>query len=168
MPRPKRNVDGETVAKAEEELRNIKDSKLSIQLKAIIASADHKVEEVAEILRVSTRSIFRWIARFKKEGVNGLRDQPKGHMRSKLTEDHKKQIEQWILRGENVRGEAVHWIVLSSSVFFFLWNPWWAGLIMVAYALAANGPCIVAQRYNRIRLMKILGAATRRLENTNR
>lgn len=116
MARPKGNVDFETVAKAEEELRNIKDSKLSIQLKAIIAAADHKVEDVAEILKVSTRSIFRWIARFKKQGVNGLRDQPKGHMRSKLTEDHKQQIEQWMVRGENVRGEAVHWTLKKLRI----------------------------------------------------
>jgi transposase len=30
-------------------------------------------------------------------------------MRSKLTEEQKQQIEQWILQGENARGEAVHW-----------------------------------------------------------
>lgn len=116
MARPKVNVDPETVAQAEEELRNIKDSKLSIQLKAIIATADHKVEDVAEILKVSARSIFRWIARFKKEGVNGLRDRPKGHMRSKLTEDHKQQIEQWMVRGENIRGEAVHWTLKKLRI----------------------------------------------------
>jgi len=116
MARPKVNVDPETVAKAKEELRKIKESKLSIQLKAIIAAADHKVEDVAEILKVSTRTIFRWIARFKKEGVNGLRDQPKGHMRSKLTEGHKRQIEQWIVRGENVRGEAVHWTLKKLKI----------------------------------------------------
>jgi glycosyl-4,4'-diaponeurosporenoate acyltransferase len=42
---------------------------------------------------------------------------------------------------------------------FFLWNPpsiWW---VMAAYALAANGPCLIAQRYNRIRLQ---GALKRR------
>ena len=57
---------------------------------------------------------------------------------------------------ETCRGEAVHWAVLVSSMLFFLWNPWWVGLIMVAYALAANLPCIVTQRYNRIRLSRLL------------
>lgn len=55
---------------------------------------------------------------------------------------------------ETCRGEAVHWVVLGSSPFFFLWNPWWAGLIMVAYGMVANVPCILAQRYNRLRLMR--------------
>jgi transposase len=109
MARPKSNVDLKTVARAEEALEKIKDSKLSVQLKAIIAAAEHPVENVATILKVSVRSIFRWIVKFKEEGVEGLRDRPKGHMNSKLTEDHKRQLEHWIVRGKNVRGEAVHW-----------------------------------------------------------
>ena len=30
-------------------------------------------------------------------------------MRSKLAEDHKKDIEQWIVSSKNVQGETVHW-----------------------------------------------------------
>ena len=56
---------------------------------------------------------------------------------------------------ETCRGELAHWIVLACSLLFFLWNPWWAGLVMVAYALAVNIPCIMAQRYNRIRLSRV-------------
>ena len=109
MARPKSNVNAKTVARAEEALEQIKDNKLSIQLKAIIAAAEHPVENVAKILKVSARSIFRWITKFKEEGIEGLRDRPKGHMRSKLTEDHKRCLEQWVVKGKNVRGEAVHW-----------------------------------------------------------
>ena len=109
MARPKVNVDPKTVAKAKEELEKIKDSKLSIQLKAIIAAAEHPVEHVADILKVSARSIYRWIMKFKEGSVEGLRDRPKGHMRSKLAEDHKKDIEQWIVSSKNVQGETVHW-----------------------------------------------------------
>lgn len=53
---------------------------------------------------------------------------------------------------ETCRGEAVHWAVLAASLLFFLWNPWWVGLIMVAYAALANLPCIITQRYNRFRI----------------
>jgi glycosyl-4,4'-diaponeurosporenoate acyltransferase len=53
---------------------------------------------------------------------------------------------------ETCRGEAVHWAVLALFPLFFLWNPWWAGLINLAYALLANLPCIVTQRYNRARM----------------
>jgi len=91
VTRPKVNVDPKTVEKAKEELEKIKDSKLSIQLKAIIAAAEHPVEHVADILKVSARSIFRWITKFKEGSV------------------HKKEIEQWIVSGKNGRGETVHW-----------------------------------------------------------
>jgi glycosyl-4,4'-diaponeurosporenoate acyltransferase len=55
---------------------------------------------------------------------------------------------------ETRRGECCHWLVLACTPVFFLWNPWWADAIMIAYALAANAPCILVQRYNRIRLSR--------------
>ncbi|OGW13324.1 MAG: hypothetical protein A3G93_16270 [Nitrospinae bacterium RIFCSPLOWO2_12_FULL_45_22] len=61
------------------------------------------------LLKASARSIFRWVTKFKEGGVEGLRDRPKGHMRSKLTEEQKKHIEQWIVSGKNARGETVPW-----------------------------------------------------------
>ena len=51
---------------------------------------------------------------------------------------------------ETRRAEAAHWCMLGCLPLFFLWNPPWACLVMTAYALAANLPCILAQRYNRI------------------
>ena len=63
---------------------------------------------------------------------------------------------------ETCRGEAVHWVTLFAAALFFIWNPWWAGLIMIAYAITANMPCILAQRYNRLRLMALLARVERR------
>lgn len=70
---------------------------------------------------------------------------------------------------ETRRGELCHWAAMAFAPVFFLWNPWWADLIMAGYALAANLPCILAQRYNRARLQRLLargsgglaGASTR-------
>ncbi len=53
---------------------------------------------------------------------------------------------------ETRRGEMVHWIVLAAVPLFFLWNPIWAWGIHGLYALMANLPCILVQRYNRARL----------------
>lgn len=53
---------------------------------------------------------------------------------------------------ETWRGELCHWSAIACTPVFFLWNPWWGDVVMVAYALAANLPCIVAQRYNRARM----------------
>jgi glycosyl-4,4'-diaponeurosporenoate acyltransferase len=57
---------------------------------------------------------------------------------------------------ETWRGELCHWCALGCAPVFFLWNPCWGDLIIVAYALAANLPCILAQRYNRARFHKVL------------
>lgn len=55
---------------------------------------------------------------------------------------------------ETCRSEACHWWVWLCSWAFFLWNPPWAGWVMIVYATLANFPCIIAQRYNRIRLRR--------------
>ncbi|MBD3322795.1 MAG: glycosyl-4,4'-diaponeurosporenoate acyltransferase [Chitinivibrionales bacterium] len=62
---------------------------------------------------------------------------------------------------ETCRAELTHWIVIAVSPLFFLWNPWYAGIVMIVYAFAANMPCILAQRYNRPQLVRIV---TRRRE----
>lgn len=59
---------------------------------------------------------------------------------------------------ETRRAEWAHWCMLCCLPFFFLWNPPWACLVMTTYALAANLPCILAQRYNRIVLTRVLQA----------
>lgn len=50
---------------------------------------------------------------------------------------------------ETRRAELAHWAMLGCTPVFFLWNPPWACFIMLAYAILANLPCILAQRYNR-------------------
>ena len=57
---------------------------------------------------------------------------------------------------ETRRGELAHWAIMAAAPLFLLWNPWTIWLLMVAYAVVANLPCIVIQRYNRARLLRIL------------
>jgi len=56
---------------------------------------------------------------------------------------------------ETRRAEFAHWIMLFCFPVFFLWNPPWARLIMFAYAVLANLPIILVQRYNRIVLTRL-------------
>jgi glycosyl-4,4'-diaponeurosporenoate acyltransferase len=56
---------------------------------------------------------------------------------------------------ETCRSEICHWTVWLCGWLFFLWNPLWAGWVMVIYATLANFPCIIAQRYNRARLARL-------------
>lgn len=57
---------------------------------------------------------------------------------------------------ETCRGELAHWSAIAAAPLFFLWNPPHLGAVMILYALLANLPFIVVQRYNRFRLEGIL------------
>jgi glycosyl-4,4'-diaponeurosporenoate acyltransferase len=57
---------------------------------------------------------------------------------------------------ETCRAELVHWIIILALPLFFIWNPPVAVLIMVPIVLAGNIPCIIIQRYNRPRLVRML------------
>ncbi len=59
------------------------------------------------------------------------------------------------------RAERVHWGILAVTPLFALWNPPGLFAAMVAYALAANIPCVVVQRYNRARLARLSPPAAR-------
>ncbi len=57
---------------------------------------------------------------------------------------------------ETRRGELCHCCAFLFVPIFFLWNPWWGNLVIITYAILANLPCVIAQRYNRIRLRRLL------------
>lgn len=57
---------------------------------------------------------------------------------------------------ETWRGELCHWCAFAFAPVFFLWNPWWADLVIIVYATAANLPCILTQRHNRLRMRRLL------------
>ncbi|MCG8491787.1 MAG: hypothetical protein MI743_09255, partial [Sneathiellales bacterium] len=79
----------------------------------------------------------------------------KGFRKKNLKSKDTKYIQQFIL--ELCRAELAHWIVIMFSPIFFIWNYEWVGYIMILYALLVNIPCILAQRYNRIRFKNIFG-----------
>jgi glycosyl-4,4'-diaponeurosporenoate acyltransferase len=61
---------------------------------------------------------------------------------------------------ETCRAELAHWIMFLFSPVFFIWNIWWVGIVMIVYAILANLPCIIIQRYNRIRLRRVYARLT--------
>ena len=65
---------------------------------------------------------------------------------------------------ETCRSEGVHWVTMVFAPLFFLWNPFWVGVSMMLYAVIVNAPCIITQRYNRIRLERVLRKG---IENEN-
>jgi glycosyl-4,4'-diaponeurosporenoate acyltransferase len=63
---------------------------------------------------------------------------------------------------ETRRAELTHWLVLAAGVPFVLWNPPGLLAVMWLYAVVANVPCLLIQRYNRARLTRVLDRARRR------
>jgi glycosyl-4,4'-diaponeurosporenoate acyltransferase len=57
---------------------------------------------------------------------------------------------------ETRRAEIVHWAILVVVPVFALWNPAPLMPAMVAYAIVANLPCIAIQRYNRLRINRMV------------
>lgn len=57
---------------------------------------------------------------------------------------------------ETRRSEIGHWLALLPTPLFWRWNPRWLAVVMTVYAVVINGPCIAAQRYNRLRLQRVL------------
>jgi glycosyl-4,4'-diaponeurosporenoate acyltransferase len=57
---------------------------------------------------------------------------------------------------ETWRGELTHWLALLALPLFAIWNPAWGVAVNAAYAVAANVPCLLVQRYNRSRLLRVL------------
>ena len=65
---------------------------------------------------------------------------------------------------ETCRAELAHWVILSFAPLFFLWNRPGIGVLMIVYAVIENLPLIIAQRYNRFRLLRLLAAREQRDE----
>jgi glycosyl-4,4'-diaponeurosporenoate acyltransferase len=57
---------------------------------------------------------------------------------------------------ETRRAEIVHWAIPAVTPLFALWNPAWLVAAMAVYAVTANLPCLIVQRYNRGRLLRVL------------
>jgi glycosyl-4,4'-diaponeurosporenoate acyltransferase len=76
-----------------------------------------------------------------------------GFAKRKLVNRDPTCIAQFLI--ETRRTEIAHWLMLGCLPIFFIWNPPWARWVIAVYAVAANLPCILAQRYNRLILNRI-------------
>ena len=57
---------------------------------------------------------------------------------------------------ESARGEMTHWLAIFPFWVFWFFTPPIVPWIMLIYALMINIPCIIAQRYNRPRVHRLL------------
>jgi glycosyl-4,4'-diaponeurosporenoate acyltransferase len=100
-------------------------------------------------------AIHRW-KRLLPDGARWLG----GMAKKRLDNRSRAYLEAFV--AETRRAESAHWRMLLCTPVFFLWNPPWACAVMAGYGLAANLPCILAQRANRLQLSRVLGRMDRR------
>ena len=102
---------------------------------------------------------FLWIKHWKNLLPDGADWIGGAFNKSQLRATDREYLHRFII--ESWRGELCHGCALLFVPVFFLWNPWWGNCVILAYALSANLPCLIAQRYNRIRLRRLLARINR-------
>ena len=96
--------------------------------------------------------VFR-LKSWKKKLPDGAAVFKNGFEKKRLKETNQSYLQDFL--SETCRAELTHWIVFLFGFVFFIWNIWWVGIFMVIYATIVNIPCIITQRYNRIKLKRI-------------
>ena len=97
--------------------------------------------------------LFR-LKSWKKKLPDGAAVFKNGFEKKRLKETNQRYLLDFV--SETCRAELTHWIVFLFGFVFLVWNIWWVGIVMIIYATIVNIPCIITQRYNRIKLRRIL------------
>jgi len=78
----------------------------------------------------------------------------RGYKKRHLEDFSEENLERFLV--EACRGELTHWLSILSFWIFGFFLPATSTWVMLIYALIANLPCIITQRYNRPRVQKLL------------
>ncbi|WP_059282783.1 hypothetical protein [Bacillus coahuilensis] len=100
-------------------------------------------------------SIHKWKSRIPDAGCLFI----KGTKKKSLVSTKKDKLNQ--LKIEIDRAELSHWFQILPCLPFFFFTDFTIALIMCFYAFGANIPFILVQRYNRLKLLRILDSKTR-------
>ncbi len=99
-------------------------------------------------------SIFR-VSRWKHLLPDGgMVWRKRGFRKKKLDNFSEENLNRFLV--ESARGEMTHWLAIFPFWIFWFFTPPYVPWIMLIYALLANVPCIIAQRYNRPRVQRLL------------
>lgn len=96
--------------------------------------------------------IFK-IRKWKHLLPDGARVHKNGFRKKHVNNYSPEYLESFI--AETGRAEIFHWFQILPFWLVGFWSPPYVIFIMLAYALLVNLPCIIAQRYNRPRILKI-------------
>ena len=87
----------------------------------------------------------------------------KGFKKKHLVDISEETLNRFLV--ESARGELTHWLAILPFWIFGFIAPTKVIWYMLIYTLLVNFPCIIAQRYNRPRVQKLLNKLKFRLHN---
>jgi transposase len=81
-------------AELEELYRKTEKPRYRTRAQMVLLSAEKrlKAEEIAEIVRASHITVLRWLKRYKAEGIEGLKDEPRPGSPAKVTVAYQQQL----------------------------------------------------------------------------
>lgn len=97
---------------------------------------------------------FFRVSRWKKWLPDGGGLLKGGYKKKNLTDFSSESLKKFCV--ESARAEAVHWLCFIGFPLFGLFGPPIVILYMFLFAFWTNIPCIIAQRYNRPRILRTL------------
>ena len=77
-----------------------------------------------------------------------------GASKRRLPDTEGRGIERFEL--ETRRSELAHWLPIAAVPLFAIWNPLVGVAVNAGFAVAVNAPFIAIQRYNRLRVQRVL------------
>ena len=83
-----------------------------------------------------------------------------GYKKKHLENATKENLEKYVI--ESCRAELVHVLSIFPFWIFGLFAPARVIIYMLIYAIVVNLPCIIAQRYNRPRFVRLIKRMERR------
>lgn len=105
---PKTIIGHKLADKAREALAGLKQQGIKAnRLKVIIASYNHGIKKVSEVLDVDRTSINRWANKLNKEGSESLSNMAKHKEGIILKSHHREQIKKWIESDSNVSRQSI-------------------------------------------------------------
>jgi glycosyl-4,4'-diaponeurosporenoate acyltransferase len=108
---------------------------------------------------------FLKISRWKRYLPDGAAITRMGFEKKHLVSTNAAYLSRFL--AESCRAELGHWLAILPFWVFGLWAPPVVMPLMLLYALVANLPCIIAQRYNRPRIAQLLKQVSAVSENAS-
>jgi len=109
MARVSKLLDDGVVEYAKRSLKKVgKDALLVRKLQAVISAKKHGISKVAEVYDISRTTLTSWIKHLRNQALERLKAPPERKRKSRLNDQHRMQIKEWIEENSQLTINQVH------------------------------------------------------------